>query len=54
VKRSKVYEIIDEERDYQDRRWNVGTTESGGLHCPEEWFVYIEDYVREATHILSR
>lgn len=52
--RAKVYELIDGERDYQGIRWNESTTVSKNLHTPEEWFTYIEDYVNEAKHILSR
>lgn len=52
--RKKVYELIDGERDYQDMRWNKETTASEGLHSPEEWIIYMEDYLLEAKHILSR
>lgn len=54
MQRSEVYKLIDGERDYQDIRWSKDTTASGGNHSPEEWFMYIEDYVNEAKHILSR
>jgi hypothetical protein len=54
MKRNDVYKIIDGERKYQDARWNSSTTTSEGFHSLEEWFVYIEDYVTEAKHILSR
>jgi len=51
--RQQVYELIDGEREYQDKRWKV---ENGArvLHSPEEWLVYIEDYLNEAKHICSR
>ena len=52
--RQEVYSAIDSERDYQDQIWNSETTSSNGLHSPEEWFMYIEDYVNEAKHLLSR
>ena len=52
--RKKVYELIDGERTYQDSRWNSETTASGGLHNPEEWVMYMSDYLAEASHILSR
>lgn len=52
--REQVYKIIDGEREYQNSRWNENTTSSKGIHSPEEWFMYIEDYVNEAKHILSR
>lgn len=55
MKREDVYKLIDGERDYQDRKWNPNTTISEGRHNqPEEWIVYMEDYLAEAKHILSR
>ncbi len=52
--RAEVYAAIDGEREYQDRRWNADTTTSEGKHSLEEWIVYMEDYLAEAKHILSR
>lgn len=52
--RDTVFAAINSERAYQDKIWNKDTTASGGVHSPEEWFMYIEDYVNEAKHILSR
>lgn len=49
--RQDVYKAIDSERDYQDKKW--GTKEYAN-HSPEEWFMYMEDYINEAKHILSR
>ena len=49
-----MYAAIDSERAYQNTRWNSETTTSEGLHSLEEWFTYIEDYVSEAKHVLSR
>ena len=54
MKRKEVYKVIDSERNYQDAIWNEQTSHSGGKHSPEEWFMYIEDYVNEAKHLLSR
>lgn len=54
LNREEVYSAIDSERTYQDIRWLGDTTTSEGLHSPEEWFLYIEDYVNEAKHICSR
>jgi len=54
MERQKIYEAIDSERNYQNMRWNVNTTTSQNMHTFEEWFVYIEDYVNEAKHVLSR
>ena len=54
MNRKEVYTAIDSERDYQDNKW-LSTPESRHEHhSPEEWFIYIEDYVNEAKHILSR
>ena len=54
----EVFELIDGERTYQERLWNGSTTVLGNehrnKHSLEEWFLYIEDYVSEAKHILSR
>jgi len=52
--RTDVYKLIDEERNYQDKKWNFKSPPSNGTHSWEDWFVYIEDYVNEAKHILSR
>lgn len=52
--RNEVYKLIDGERDYQDRKWNETTTISKGLHTPDEWVLYMLDYLTEAQHILSR
>lgn len=52
--RAEVYAAIDGERTYQDSRWNAETTTSEGKHTFEEWIVYIEDYLAEAKHVLSR
>jgi len=55
MERTKVYEILDGERDYQDERWKQDVTQMGNhVHTPEEWIVYMEDYLAEAKHILSR
>lgn len=54
MNRQEVYKAIDTERDYQDSMWNAETTSSGGIHTPEEWIVYMEDYLREAKTLLSR
>ena len=46
--RKEVYALINGERTYQDKHW--GDT----YHSLEEWIVYIEDYLAEARHILTR
>lgn len=52
--REVVYSFIDSERNYQDRKWNPATCMSGGVHTRTEWLVYIDDYIKEAMHIVSR
>lgn len=54
MNRQEVYALIDGERAYQDIRWNVATTASGGVHTPTEWLVFIEDYLVQAKHIITR
>jgi hypothetical protein len=55
MKREDVYKLIDGERSYQNIRWINDHTISGTHeHTPEEWIVYMEDYLAEAKHILSR
>jgi hypothetical protein len=53
MERSKVYKIIDGERDYQDERWNKHTTKSGGKHDPDTWLVYIQHYLTKAIEVAS-
>lgn len=53
--REVVYQIIDGEREYQDsRRINDGSTSSDGSHTPEEFLLYMNDYLQEAMHVASR
>lgn len=54
LSRGEVYKIIDGEREYQNEKWNENTTTSKGLHSVTEWLVYIQDYLSEAMHIVSR
>lgn len=54
MRRSDVYKLIDGERAYQDSKWNALTTQTSGLHTPDEWVLYMIDYLTEALHILSR
>ena len=54
MNRQDVYKLIDGERNYQDEKWLPMPESRHANHSPEEWFVYIEDYVNEAKHILSR
>ena len=54
LKRIKVYELIDSEREYQDKLWNENTTASNGKHSVPAWLLYMQDYLTEASHIVSR
>jgi len=53
-KRDEVFEAINEERSYQQSKWNENVTDSGGLHTLPEWLLYVESYVNEAKHVYSR
>lgn len=50
----EVFQLIVTERKYQEKVWNCETTDSCGQHIPGEWFMYIEDYVNQAKHILTK
>lgn len=53
--RQEVYAAVDSERDYQDSRIkNDGSTAPDGKHSPEEYLVYMQDYLNEALHTASR
>jgi len=54
MERQDVYKLIDGERDYQNKRWNAETTASEGLHSPEEWVMYMMQYLLDAQCILSK
>lgn len=48
IDRTEVYKAIDSERDYQDRRW------PGHTHSIPDYILFIEDYLAEARHMVSR
>lgn len=53
--RAEVYAAIDSERAYQTSKWNAQTTDSEGRHFQvEEWLVYMQDYLTEAMHQVTR
>ena len=52
VTRQAVYKALDSERDYQDAKW--GHTETCGQHSITEFIAFMQDYLQEAQHILSR
>lgn len=51
--REIVYEAINGEREYQDKRWNVDTTTTAGLHSVTEFVLFMEYYLTEARRSLS-
>jgi hypothetical protein len=52
MERYIIYELIDREREYQDAKW--GPSETKGKHSVEEFLYYVEDYLAEVKHVLSR
>lgn len=50
--RERVYEALDGERDYQEHRW--GLTQSRGQHTTAEFILYMQDYLTQAQHEVSR
>lgn len=52
--RKDVYAALDGERAYQETRWNEQTTASKGLHSVTEFLVFMQDYIAEALHVVSR
>lgn len=54
VQREAAYAAIDSERYYQDGRWNPSTTSSGGKHEVGAWLLFMQDYLEEARHQISR
>jgi hypothetical protein len=54
VHRAMVWDVIDGERDYQDKKWNENTTATAGHHTVDEFTLYMDDYMTELKHVLSR
>lgn len=52
--REEVFNVIRGERDYQDSIWNAETTTTEGVHSVTEFLVFMQDYVNEALHHVSR
>lgn len=46
--RAEVYDAIDSEREYQERRWG------GHRHEAESYCLFMEDYLQQARHQASR
>lgn len=53
--REEVYSALDGERAYQESLVEkTGPTADNGKHSPEEFLLYMQDYLTEATHVASR
>lgn len=48
MKRSEVYAIIDNERDYQDEKWIEFDDSEWSIN---DWLVFIERYINEAKNL---
>ena len=57
ISRCQVFDRLNDERDYQIRRWGV-RQEDGTLieaaHSVEEFLLYMQDYLTSAIHRISR
>jgi hypothetical protein len=51
VDREKVYEIIDKERDYQDKKWGGARHDAG--HEVGSWLIYMRHYMKLAEAAIS-
>ena len=49
-----VWQILKEEREYQEQIWNENTTETKGIHTAPEWLTFIREYLNEAGAHMSR
>lgn len=52
--REEVYKAIDGEREYQSKVWNENTTTTSGIHSVTEFILYMQDYLTEAQHVVTR
>ena len=50
MKRKQVYSLIDEERDYQDRKW--GGSEHDAQHSIADWIIFMEIFLNKAKQSL--
>lgn len=48
ARRNAAYNAINSERDYQEIKWD------GNPHSITEYLVYMNDYINEAMHVVSR
>ena len=49
----EVCQIVNGEREYQDKRWNDNTTSSGGKHDILSWATFMQHYLNESIRIVS-
>lgn len=49
-----VWQVLKEEREYQEELWNEDTTETKGFHSVPEWLTFIREYLNEAGAHMSR
>lgn len=52
--REEVFNALNTESEYAHKKWNCSTTTTCGIHSITEWIAYMEDYLKEAKHILAR
>ncbi len=46
---STAIDAIESELEYQEALWGVNRS-----HSPEEWVMYMEDYLKEMKHVMCR
>ncbi len=54
MKRAGVFELISQERDYHEVRRPRGTIPNGGYYEVGSWLTFMQDYLTEAIHQISR
>lgn len=52
--RWEVAAVVEGEMNYQDARWNEGTTSTAGQHSTGEFIGFMLDYLLEANKMISR
>lgn len=51
--RAAVYDAIDDERAYQDKRWSPKTTSTSGRHSVGEFVLFMQQYLDDARYQLT-
>jgi len=49
----QVYDAVEEEREYQDTRWNEDTTPSEGIHETGAFLTFMRLYLQRADELCS-